>query len=128
MALDSCQDGTEEKPMKTHVILSSLLLLTLCACKREQPSRIVKLAEDAGAGPLSEVSTVDMRLWLNAHPQIAARVDALCTPLRPNATAAWPQTTEGRLCAAAKVSVGQTDSQRHPRRNPDNTGFLPGWK
>jgi hypothetical protein len=114
--------------MKTHVILSSLLLLTLCACKRERPSPIVKLAEDAGAGPLSEVSTVDMRLWLNAHPQIAVRVDALCAPLRTNATAAWPETTEGRLCSAARVSVGQTDSQRHPRRNPDNTGFLPGWK
>src|ERR1700722_707912 len=107
--------------MKTRLIRSSLLLLTLCACKRERSSPIVKLAEDAGAGSLSEVSMVDMRLWLNAHPQIAVRVDSLCAPLRPNATAVWPQTTEGRLCAAAKVSVGQTDSQRHLRRNPDNT-------
>lgn len=114
--------------MKAQMVISTLSLLVLCACKREPPSRVVSLAEDAGAGPLSDVSTVDMRLWLNAHPQVATRVEALCAPLRTNATAAWPQTTEGRLCAAAKVSVGQIDSQRHTRRNPDNSGFLPGWK
>jgi type IV secretion system protein TrbJ len=50
MALDSCRDGTKGEPMRTHVILSSLLLLMLCACTRERPSRIVKLAEEAGAG------------------------------------------------------------------------------
>jgi len=114
--------------MRTHVILCSLLLLILSACTRERSSRVVKLAEEGGSGPLSEVSTVEMRVWLNAHPQIAIRADVLCAPLRTNATAAWPQTTEGRLCAAARVSVAQADAQRHPRRNPDNTGFLPGWK
>jgi hypothetical protein len=114
--------------MKTRVILNSLLLLTLCACTRERPSRIVKLAEQAGAGQLSETSTVDMRVWLNGHRQIATRVDALCAPMRTNATASWPQTTEGRLCAAARVAVSQIDAQRHLRRNPDDTGFLPGWK
>jgi hypothetical protein len=114
--------------MRTQLILTALLLLALCACKREPPSRVVTLAEEAGAGPLSDVSTVDMRVWLNAHPQVAVRVESLCAPLRTNATAAWPQTTEGRLCAAAKVSVGQMDSQHHLRRNPDNSGFLPGWK
>jgi len=102
------------------------LLLMLCACTREPPSRIVKLAEQAGAGQLSEANTVDMRVWLNAHPQIAIRVDALCAPVR-TATAAWPQSTEGRLCAAG-VAVSRIDAQRHPRRNPDTTGFLPGWK
>jgi hypothetical protein len=117
-----------ENHMKTRVILNSLLLLTLCSCTRERPSRIVKLAEQAGAGQLSEASTVDMRVWLNGHPQIAIRVDALCAPVRTNAPAAWPQTTEGRLCAAARVSVSQIDAQRHPRPNPDTTGFLPGWK
>jgi hypothetical protein len=114
--------------MRTPVILSSVLLLTLCACTREQPSRIVKLAEQAGAGPLSDVSVIDMRVWLNGHPQVALRVDALCAPMRTNATAAWPQTTEGRLCAAARVLASQIEAQRRPRRNPDTAGFLPGWK
>jgi hypothetical protein len=114
--------------MRTSVILSSALLLALCACTRERPSRILQLVEQAGAGPLSDVGAVDMRVWLNGHPQVAIRVDALCAPLRTNATAAWPQTTEGRLCAAARVSASQIEAQRHPRRSPDNTGFLPGWK
>ena len=114
--------------MRTPIILSSVLLLMLCGCTREQPSRIVKLAEQAGAGPLTDVSVVDMRVWLNGHPQVALRVDALCAPLRTNATAAWPQTTEGRLCAAARVLAGQIEAQRHLRRNPDTAGFLPGWK
>ena len=114
--------------MRTPMILSSVLLLMLCACTRERPSRIVQLAEESGAGPLSEVSTVDMRVWLNAHPQVVVRVDALCAPLRTNPTAAWPQTTEGRLCAAARVSASQIEAQRHLRRNPDTAGFLPGWK
>ena len=114
--------------MRTNVILSSLLVIALCGCSHEPPSRVVNLAEDAGAGKLSNVSTVDMRLWLNSHPEVATRVDALCAPLRTNATAAWPQTTEGRLCAAARASVVAIDSKRHPRRDPDSTGFLPGWK
>ena len=128
MALDSCQDGTKRETMRTYLILSFLTVIVLCGCTRERPSRVVKLAEDAGAGKLSDVSTVDIRVWLNAHLEVATRVDALCAPLRTNATAAWPQTTEGRLCAAARASVVEIDSQRHPRRNPDSTGFLPGWK
>jgi hypothetical protein len=114
--------------MRTPVILSSVLLLMLCACTREQPSRIVKLAEQAGAGPLTDVSVVDMRVWLNGHPQVAVRVDALCAPQRTNPTAAWPETTEGRLCAAARVAASQIEAQRHQRRSPDTAGFLPGWK
>ncbi len=114
--------------MRIPAILTSLSLLALVACTRERPSRIVKLAEESGAGPLSRVSTVDMRAWLNGHPQIASRVDALCAPLRANQAAAWPQTIEGRLCTAARASVARMEAEREPRRNPDNTGFLPGWK
>ena len=128
MVPDSYLDGTEEDTMRTHLFLSFFLLIVLYGCGRERSSRVVKVAEDAGAGKLSDVSTVDMRVWLNAHPEIAARVDAVCAPLRVNNTAGWPQTTEGRLCAAARASVVEIDSRRHPRHNPDSTGFLPGWK
>jgi hypothetical protein len=116
------------EPMRIQLVASYLLLILLCGCSHEQSSRVVKVAEDAGAGKLSDVSTVDIRVWLNAHPEVATRVDALCAPLRNNATAAWPQTTEGRLCAAARASVVEIDSKRHPRPNPDGTGYLPGWK
>ena len=110
--------------MKVTVIVGSLFLLALGGCRREQPSRIVKLAEESGAGPLKNVSIVEMRVWLKDHPQVAMRVDALCAPLRANAPASWPQTTEGRLCLAART----IEAQRQRRRNPDSTGFLPGWK
>lgn len=112
--------------MRINLILCGSLLL--CSCGRERPSRIVQLAEQSGSGPLSDVSTVDMRLWLNSHPQVTVRVDSLCAPLRTKATAAWPQTTEGRLYTAARILIGRSETQRQLRRNPDNTGFLPGWK
>jgi hypothetical protein len=112
--------------MRVALSLASLLLLS--SCGHEPSSRIVQMAEQSGAGPLADVSTVDMRLWLNGHPQIAIRVDALCAPLRTKATAAWPQTTEGRLCTAARTLIGRSEGQRQLRRNPDNAGFLPGWK
>ena len=110
--------------MKVTVIVSFLSLLALGGCGREQSSQIVKLAQESGAGPLENVSVVEMRVWLKDHPAVATRVDTLCAPLRTNAPASWPQTTEGRLCLAART----VEAQRQPRRNSDNTGFLPGWK
>ena len=109
--------------MKTVVGVSVVLWLALIGCKREPPSQIVKLAEESGSGPLADVSVVDMRLWLRGHPPVATRVNKLCAPLPANARAAWLQTTEGRLCAAARA----IEAQRQPAK-PDNTGFLPGWR
>jgi len=114
--------------MKTLRIVSTIVLVTLGACRREQPSRVVKLAEDSGAGSLEGVSLPAMRYWLGAHPQVAAKVEALCTPLRSNATAAWPESTEGRLCLAARAVTGQNSVQKQLREHPDHSGFLPGWK
>ena len=110
--------------MKVTVIVSSFFLLALGGCLHPERSQIVKLAEESGAGPLENVGVIDMRVWLKDHPAVATRVDALCAPLRTNAPASWPQTTEGRLCLAART----IEAQRQPRRNSDNTGFLPGWK
>jgi hypothetical protein len=110
--------------MRMRVTATFFLLLALGACRREPPSRIVNLAEESGAGPLEGVGVVEMRVWLRSHPEVATRVDTLCTPLRTNASAAWPQTTEGRLCQAARA----IEAERQPRQNPDHTGFLPGWR
>jgi hypothetical protein len=114
--------------MKTTIIVGSLLLMIFAGCTHQQPSRIVTLAEQAGAGPLDGVSTVEIRFWLSSHPQVATRVDALCAPLRTHATAAWPQTTEGRLCIAARAVAGRIEAEQQLRRHPDHTGFLPGRK
>lgn len=114
--------------MKTAVIPCCLLLMVLGACSRERPSQIVKLAEESGAGPLTGVSTAAMRHWLKSHPQVAIRVNALCAPLQHSATAAWPETTEGRLCMAARSVAGQIEAERQLHEHPDHTGFLPGWR
>lgn len=113
--------------MKGPFIAISLLLIALIGCTSDR-SRIVKLAEDSGAGPLDGVGLLPMRRWLISHPQIATRVDTLCAPLRPSATAAWPQTTEGRLCLAARTVAEQIEAERQSREHPDHTGFLPGWR
>ena len=110
------------------VIIAGLFLVGFSACTRERPSPIVKLPEDAGAGPLAEVSSADMGVWLNSHPQVAARVEALCAPVRANATAAWSQTTEGRLCAAAKAIETQRRFFHYTPAPEDKQGFLPGRK
>lgn len=105
-----------------------LFVFVLGACKQQPSSRIVKLAENSGAGPLDGVSIPAMRYWLSSHAQVATKVDALCAPLRTNATAAWPESTEGRLCIAARAVTGRMNAQKQLREHPDHTGFLPGWK
>ena len=114
--------------MNTRLIVSSLLLIALGGCTRERPSPIVKLAEESGAGPLDGVSIPAMRHWLTSHPQVATRVDALCTPVRSKATAAWAETTEGRLCVAAKAATAERRFFHYSPAPKDSMGFLPGWK
>ena len=114
--------------MKTPVLMVFLFLVALCACRHERPSQIVRLVEEAGAGPLAGVSTSDMGVWLNGHPQIAHRLDALCAPARAKATAAWAQTTEGRVCVAAKAVETQRRFFQYKPAAPDHRGFLPGWR
>jgi hypothetical protein len=111
------------------LIVNHLFLLALCACTQERPSPIVRLTEEeAGAGPLAGVSTSDMAVWLNGHPQVATRVDALCASTRVNARAAWAQTTEGRLCVAARAVETQRRFFHYTPAAPDHRGFLPGWR
>jgi hypothetical protein len=114
--------------MRVTRIITLLFLLAWNACSHRAPSPIIKLAEDSGAGSLDGVSLPAMRDWLRSHPQVATKLDALCAPLRTNATAAWPETTEGRLCLAARALAGQINAQRQLREHSDHTGFLPGWR
>lgn len=113
--------------MEMRFIGICLILIGLVGCSPER-SPIIKLAEELGAGPLDGVGLLAMRQWLSSHPRVATRVDGLCAPLRPNATAAWPETTEGRLCIAARTVAGRIEAERQSREHPDHTGFLPGWR
>jgi hypothetical protein len=72
-------------------------------CQRaEPPSAIVQKAQDAGAGDLSTASTDSILQWLGQHRHVAVDIDKMCVAVRGNAPANWGDTTEGRLCTAAR--------------------------
>lgn len=72
-------------------------------CQRtEPPSAIVQKAQGAGAGDLSTASTDSIRHWLGQHRSVAVEVEKMCAPMRGTAPANWGDTTEGRLCTAAR--------------------------
>jgi hypothetical protein len=78
-------------------------LMGLCACSRPEPrSTIVEKVEQAGSGNLATVPKDGMREWLGKHKEVSYQVDEMCKPVRRNATAQWTESTEGRLCAAAR--------------------------
>ena len=43
-----------------------------------------------------------MEQWLRQHRDMAKEVDGMCAPVRQSAKADWGNTTEGRLCGAAR--------------------------
>ena len=103
-----------------------LIVLTgLCACSRPEPrSTIVEKVEQAGSGNLATVPKDGMREWLGKHKDVAYQADEMCKPIRVNAAAQWADSTEGRLCAAAReLAVWRAG----PVTGDDKT-YLPGLK
>jgi hypothetical protein len=79
------------------------VLVGLFACSRSEPrSLIVDKVEQAGSGSLAGVSKDSMREWLGKHKEMAYQVDVICKPVRQKATAQWAESTEGKLCTAAR--------------------------
>jgi hypothetical protein len=71
-------------------------------CGRQEPiSRIIQKAEQSGSGDLAGASTASIRNWLGKHRYTAEQIEAMCRPVRQNASASWGDSTEGRLCGAA---------------------------
>lgn len=87
--------------------LVSLLLAGGCRRQAEDTadSPLVKRVEAAGAGRLSGLSPEAIAQWLRRHRDIANEVNGACAPLRKTAAAQWAESTEGRLCAVAAVTV-----------------------
>jgi hypothetical protein len=111
---------------KRAVAYGGLVILTgLFACSRPEPnSPIVEKAEQAGSGSLTAVSKDGMREWLGKHKDVAYQADEMCKPVRLNATAQWAESTEGRLCAAARDLAFWRSG---PVTGDDKT-YLPGLK
>ena len=102
-----------------------LAVLTTFSCSRPEPSSpIVEKVEQAGSGTLTAVSKDGMREWLGKHKDAAYRADEMCKPVRLNATAQWAESTEGRLCAAAR----EVAFWRSGTVTGDDKTYLPGLK
>ena len=111
---------------KRAVAYGGLVVLTgLFACSGpETSSPIIEKVEQAGSGSLTAVSKDGMREWLGKHKDVAYQADEMCKPVRLNATAQWAESTEGRLCAAARDLAFWRSG---PVTGDDKT-YLPGLK
>ena len=97
--------------------------LTTSACTTpESRSAIVDKVEQAGAGSLSATPTDSIQQWLVKHRDLSHEVDEMCKGVRLKATAQWPDTTEGRVCAAAR----NIEVMRAVPAQGDGRTFQPG--
>src|SRR5438094_5058197 len=109
--------------MKLALIVVSAMAMIGCSVSKEPPSPIVGRAEACGAGPLVGTSTVAVQDWFGKHRDCAVAVDVMCKPVREKAEAQWTDTTEGRVCVAAR---GIAQWVRKP--SDDHEKFPSGWK
>jgi hypothetical protein len=106
--------------------VSAAVALMFASCARPEPkSAIVEAFEQAGGGPVSpETSTPAIQDWFRKHRQAAESIDAQCKPVRQSASANWGDSTEGRVCQAARTVAAST----YKRLESDHQTFSSGWK
>ena len=111
--------------MKAVTFISMIVTLALTACLiHEPPSKIVSKAEASGAGDLSRASLSAMQIWLEKRRDLASELDTMCVPVRGDASAEWAESTEGRLCRAAR---GVASATFKPIES-DHRRYQSGWK
>jgi hypothetical protein len=113
------------------------LALTLCsalwligtACTQRSPSEpkseIVATVQKAGSGDLSTTAATQIEDWLRKHRDLAVQVDDMCKPPREKADANWPDSTEGRVCTAAR-NASMFYRQYHNPPKPKGGAVGPG--
>jgi hypothetical protein len=82
-------------------LVASALITGACTTP-ESRSAIVDKVEQSGSGSLSPTSTESIQLWLGKRRDLSHEVDEMCKGARQKATAQWSESTEGRVCAAAR--------------------------
>jgi hypothetical protein len=109
--------------MKLVLVVAAVLIMIGCSVSKEPPSPIVQKVQSCGSGPLGNASTAAIQDWFGRHRDCAVSVDAMCKPVREKATAQWTDSTEGRVCMAAR-NIAQWI-----RKPPeDHEKFQSGWK
>jgi hypothetical protein len=109
--------------MKIGLIVSAGLVTIGCSVSNAPPSPIVQKAKDCGAGPLANTSTAAIQDWFAKHRNCAVAVDSMCVPVREKAAARWTDSTEGRVCMAARQIA-----QWIRKPSGDHEKFQSGWK
>jgi len=102
-------------------------LLTTAGCTKPEPkSAIVEAVQQAGAGPVSStISSAAIEDWFRKHRQSAESIDGQCKLLRYKATTAgWSDSTESRVCQAARTVAAST----YKPVESDHKTFESGWK
>jgi len=109
----------------TWITFATVLgILALAGCARNEPrSEIVERAQQAGAGDLSKASAFSIEDWMRKHKDVAVQINTMCTPIREKAPANWGDSTEGKVCTAARNAAMST--YRYPS---DDKKYHPGLK
>lgn len=99
--------------------------VSVIACSHDQPQRsaIVQKVQQAGAGDVAAASEFSLEDWMRRHTDVAVEVDKMCVPARQTADAKWGDSSEGRVCVAARNAAMGT--YRSPR---DGKGYHAGDK
>src|SRR5690348_8214223 len=105
------------------VVFVMTLFLVGCSARKEPQSVIVQRTESCGAGEVVGTSTAAVQDWFSKHRECAVTVDRICKPVRANAPAAWTDSTEGRVCIAARIVA-----QWVRKPSQDHETFQGGWK
>jgi hypothetical protein len=109
---------------RDSVLAAVFVALLSTACKRQEPrSTIVDAVKEAGAGDVESASAFSIDDWMRKHRDVAARVEGMCGPVRERADAQWADSTEGKVCTAARNTAMSTYSS--PR---DGKGYHAGDK
>jgi hypothetical protein len=98
------------------------VVAALSSCTPEPHSNIVEKVEQAGSGNLAATTTDSIQKWLAARRQLSHEVDEMCKPVRQSATAQWAESTEGRVCTAAR----NVEITRAVPAQGDGRKFQPG--
>ena len=108
--------------MRLFLIVAASTIIG-CSESKEPSSPIVQKAETCGVGDLSKTSSAAVHDWFGKHRDCAVMVDEMCKPVRKKSKAQWTDSTEGRVCAAARNT-----SQWVREPSNDHETFQSGWK
>lgn len=118
---------SDDRRMRPFVIFLPILSMVGCTPKPQEPSSpIVERAKAAGAGDVANASSPSIEDWLRTHREVAVDLDNMCKPARQKSDAKWLDSTEGRLCTAARNAAMYLPQK--PLKKSDGQTFQPGWK